>query len=121
MPTPTPVPVVALGVYRHVAAFLDPIFESTPYALTSILQLQERDQKYNYSPQNLAVVLRTLNPSPKAFIVGLAIEEEMWREAKQVWDEWVEEVGQTKGVVFKLREQDWRSEIMRTLDDRFRS
>lgn len=93
----SPIPVVALGVYRSVAASVDStIFaqHSPPrYQISAILDLTGSPPQYRYSAHNFAVVLRALQPRPRVFISGLAISEDIAKEAGDVWRTFVAEIG----------------------------
>ena len=80
------IPIVALGVYRDVAASMDPLFASTPFRMTAILDLKQEPTSVRYSPQNLRTVLFNLHPRPKVFITGAAISRAMTLESIAVWD-----------------------------------
>ena len=85
------IPIVALGVYRDVAAMMDPLFVSTPFRMTAILDLKQEPPSVRYSAQNLWTVLFNLHPRPKVFITGAAISHEMTAESITVWDSYVRE------------------------------
>lgn len=85
------IPIVALGVYRDVAATMDPLFASTPFSMTAILDLKQDPPSVRYSAQNLWTVLFNLHPRPKVFITGAAISHAMTAESITVWDSYVRE------------------------------
>jgi len=91
----SPIGIVALGVYREVAASMDTTIFATHspprYRTVAILDLMSKPEQYRYSAHNFAVVLRALVPRPRVFISGLAIQEEMAGEAVKVWAEFVDE------------------------------
>lgn len=84
-------PIVALGVYRHVAATMDPLFVRTPFRMTAIMDLMQEPKSVRYNPQNMAVVLFNLHPRPKIFITGAAISQKMTHESIAVWNTYVQE------------------------------
>lgn len=90
--------VVALGVYRHVAASMDTTFLNTPYRMTAILDLTGEPAAFRYNAHNLGVVLHALQPRPQVFITGAAISEAMTRESIEVWEAYVKITG-TKGTL----------------------
>ena len=73
-------PVVALGVYRHIAASTTTLFENTPFNLAAILDLTSEPEQFRYTAHNLGVVLHTLIPRPKVFVTGAMLTEEMTKE-----------------------------------------
>ena len=85
------IPIVALGVYRDVAAKTDPLFTNTPFRMTAILDLKQDPPAVRYSPQNLLAVLFNLHPRPKVFITGAAIPPDMAAESIAVWESYVSE------------------------------
>lgn len=96
------IPIVALGVYRHVAATIDPLFLSTPFRMAAILDLKSQPAAFQYSPLNLGTVLHTLHPSPKIFITGAAISAEMTRESVSVWEAYVKESGSERHLLINV-------------------
>lgn len=90
-PNPNIIPIVGLGVYREVAAKMDPLFAHTPFRMTAILDLKQDPPSVRYSPQNLLTVLYNLNPRPKVFITGAAISQSMTAESIAVWESYVRE------------------------------
>ena len=90
-PNPNIIPIVGLGVYREVAAKMDPLFAQTPFRMTAILDLKQDPPSVRYSPQNLLTVLYNLNPRPKVFITGAAISQSMTAESIAVWESHVRE------------------------------
>lgn len=84
-------PIVALGVYRHVAASMDPLFLGTPFRMTAIMDTMQEPSSVRYNPQNMAVVLFNLHPRPKVFITGAAISRQMTHESIHVWNTYVQE------------------------------
>lgn len=90
-PSTTMIPIVALGVYRDVAAKMDPLFTDTPFRMTAILDLKQDPLSVRYSPQNLLTVLYNLHPRPKVFITGAAISQSMTAESIAVWESYVRE------------------------------
>ncbi|MCJ1454647.1 hypothetical protein MMC28_005000 [Mycoblastus sanguinarius] len=93
------IPIVALGVYRHVATKIDPLFAPTPYRMVAILDLTSERTAFRYTPYNLGVVLHTLHPRPKVLITGAAITAEMTAESVEVWEDYVREMGEAEGLV----------------------
>jgi hypothetical protein len=79
--------VVALGVYRHVAAMMEKPFQHTPYRMGAIVDLKSSPEAFTYSPHNLGVVLYVLHPPPQVFIIGAAISESMAKESIAVWED----------------------------------
>lgn len=84
--------VVALGVYRHIAASMEPVFQDTQYRLTAIIDLKSEPKVFTYTAHNLGVLLHTLQPRPQVFITGLIIDEEMTKEAIVVWEQYLEDL-----------------------------
>ena len=84
-------PIVALGVYRHVAAGMDPLFTNTPFRMTAIMDLMQEPKSIRYNPHNMLAVLYNLHPRPKVFITGAAISQGMTHESIQVWNSYVKE------------------------------
>ena len=97
------IPIVALGVYRDVAASLDPILTTTPFRIAAILDLATSPAAFRYSPHNLGVILYGLNPSPKVFITGAAISEEMTGQSIAVWDLYVKQTRAQDTLVINVR------------------
>lgn len=83
------VPIVALGVYRHVALKMDAVFALTRYRMTAVLDLTSEPATTQYTPQNLRVVLHALNPKPKVFITGGSISQEMAASAIGVFEDYM--------------------------------
>lgn len=79
--------IVALGVYRHVAAMMETPFQNTSYRMAAIVDLKSSPEEFTYSAHNLAVVLYALHPPPQVFIVGAAISEIMANESIAVWED----------------------------------
>ena len=90
-PTTKIIPIVALGVYREVAAKMDPLFAHTPFRMTAILDLKQDPPSVRYSPENLLTVLYNLHPRPKVFITGAAISPSMTTKSIAVWEDYVRE------------------------------
>ena len=94
--------VVALGVYRHVAESMGPLFAETPFQTAAILDLKQEPESVRYSPHNMATILYSLHPRPKVFITGAAISQEMTDESIKVWDEYVERTKQVDTLVINV-------------------
>jgi len=97
-----PISVVALGVYRHVAASMDTTFQHTPYHMAAILDLKSKPKAFTYTPHNLGVVFHTLQPRPQVFITGAAISPAMTQESIEVWDEYVKNTATEKTLVINV-------------------
>jgi hypothetical protein len=69
--------IVALGVYRHVAATMDTVFQNTACLMATIADLKSKPEAFTYTARNLGVDLHNLHPPPQVFIVGAAISESM--------------------------------------------
>ena len=80
--------IVALGAYRHVAEGLTSIFQGHSWRLAAVLDLQ--DPQYRYNAHNLAVTLRNLVPRPQCLIIGLAIDNDVAKEAERVFRDYVQ-------------------------------
>jgi hypothetical protein len=93
--------VVALGVYRHVAASTD--FQGGPYRLAAILDLTSEPTAFTYNPHNLGVVLHTLHPRPQVFVTGAAITPGMTDESIEVWETFVKALGIENTLVINVR------------------
>lgn len=89
---PEMTPIVALDVYRNVAASMDPLFVDTPFRMTAILDLRQEPMSIRYNTRNLMTVLFNLHPRSKVFIIGAAISHSMTAESVAVWDSFVREV-----------------------------
>ncbi|KAL4944183.1 hypothetical protein BDV06DRAFT_210483 [Aspergillus oleicola] len=88
-----PIPVVFFGYKRFVAIkFMPPLFENTPYQMTSSIDTVSSREPFRYTPHNLGVVLETLHPRPRAFVVGIAIEPGLCEETRGVWESYVHDV-----------------------------
>lgn len=83
--------IVALGVYRDVAAHMDSLFVDPPFRISAILDLKQDPKSVRYSPQNLMTVLFNLHPRPKVFIIGAAIPGGMTAESITVRNDYVRE------------------------------
>lgn len=121
---PGMIPIVALGVYRNVAATLDPLFSDTPFRMTAILDLNQEPESVRYSPQNLMTVLFNLHPRPKVFITGAAISPHMTAESINVWDSYVRESKEKDTFMINLCDEpppdgDWMTHIMLSLVERY--
>lgn len=97
------IPVVALGVYRNVAAAMDGPFANTPFRMVAILDIMTKPTAIQYNPHNLATVLHNLHPRPKVFISGAAIDGEMTAESITVWDSYVRETKEKDTFVINVR------------------
>lgn len=87
------IPVVSVGYGRPIGVkFLPPLFEGTPYRAVSFLDLVSSREPFRYSAHNMGVVLETLHPRPKAFVVGIAIDPSYCEEMEKVWNSYVENV-----------------------------
>jgi hypothetical protein len=83
--------VVMVGVTRDTAlATGDTFFANTPYTVAAALDFTESPAPYQHSPTNLAVVLNTLNPRPRALITGTAVPDDLLPAIDQVWSEYVQ-------------------------------
>ncbi|KAL8972206.1 MAG: hypothetical protein Q9197_002896 [Variospora fuerteventurae] len=119
-------PIVALGVYRHVAASMDPLFVGTPFRMTAIMDTMQEPKSVRYSPHNMATVLFNLHPRPKVFITGAAISRQMTHESIHVWNAYVQETKEKNTFVINLCDDppphgDWASHIMRRLKEHYGS
>ena len=85
------VPIIAYGVFRDVAAGMDPLFKSTPFRMAAILDHATETKAFRYTHHNLGAVLFSLNPRPKVFITGLAISDDMTKQSIRVWEFYVRE------------------------------
>lgn len=94
--------VVALGVYRHVAATMDIVFQHTPYRMAAIVDLKSEPEAFTYSAHNFGVVLHNLNPPPQVYIVGAAIAESMANESIGVWEEYIKNRGTEDTLVINV-------------------
>jgi hypothetical protein len=103
--------VVALGVYRHVAATMDTVFQHTPYRMGAIVDLKSEPKAFTYSAHNFGVVLYNLNPPPQVYIVGAAIPKTIANESIGVWKEYTENRGTEDtlliNVSVRAAEGDW--------------
>lgn len=52
-----PIPAVIIGVHRNTAVDTAHVFKETTYELAAVLGLTESPPQYQYSKQNLGVVL----------------------------------------------------------------
>ena len=100
--------IVALGVYRHVAATIDATFQHTPYRMAAILDLMSEPQAFTYNPHNLGVVLHTLQPRPQVFITGAAITPAMTNESIDVWEKYVKGLGTEDTLVINVSVQAFK-------------
>lgn len=136
-------PIVALGVYRHVAASMDPLFVGTPFRMTAIMDTMQEPKSVRYSPHNMATVLFNLHPRPKVFITGAAISRQMTHESIHVWNAYVQETKEKNTFVINVSRPaatypslsltnsqlcddppphgDWASHIMRRLREHYGS
>ncbi|KAI4191318.1 MAG: hypothetical protein LQ348_003539 [Seirophora lacunosa] len=117
-------PIVALGVYRHVAASMDPLFLGTPFRMTAIMDTMQEPKSVRYNPQNMAVVLFNLHPRPKVFITGAAISRQMTHESIHVWNTYVQESKEKNTFVINLCDDppphgDWANHILRRLREHY--
>jgi hypothetical protein len=94
--------IIALGVYRHVAATMSTTFDGTPFYMAAILDLMSEPHAFNYNPHNLGVVLHTVEPRPQVFITGAAISEGMTTESIAVWNDYVEKLGVKNTLVINV-------------------
>ena len=97
------IPIVAYGVYRNVAASMDPLFTSTPFRMAAILDHATEPAAFRYTQHNLGVVLYSLNPRPKVFITGAAISDDMTKQSIRVWDFYVRETKAEDTLVINVR------------------
>ncbi|KAL2038679.1 hypothetical protein N7G274_008437 [Stereocaulon virgatum] len=118
------IPVVALGVFRNVAAAMDGPFAKTPFRMVAILDIMTKPTEIQYNPHNFATVLYNLHPRPKVFITGAAIDEAMTAESITVWESYVRETKETDTYVINLNRElmpggDWMTHIMKKLEARY--
>jgi hypothetical protein len=100
--------VVALGVYRHVAAAMEAPFQQTPYRIAAIVDLKSSPEAFTYSAHNLGVVLHTLHPPHQVFIVGLAISDSMGKECIGVWEDYIKNQGTKDTLLINVSVRGWR-------------
>ncbi|CZR63457.1 uncharacterized protein PAC_13354 [Phialocephala subalpina] len=79
-----------------------------------------------YTPHNLGVVLHTLVPRPQVFVTGAAISEAMTNESIAVWEGFIKATGSPETILINLQGEppvdgNWRAEIMRRLDAKYRN
>ena len=103
--------VVALGVYRHVAESMVPLFAKSPFQTAAILDLKQEPESVRYNPHNMATILYSLHPRPKIFITGAAISREMTVESISVWDEYVEMTKQEDTLVINVSVWGWAQTV----------
>ncbi|KAN0096090.1 hypothetical protein V8E51_014895 [Hyaloscypha variabilis] len=118
--------IVALGVYRHVAAKMEVPFEHTPYRMAAIVDLKSSPEAFTYSAHNLGVVLYALHPSPQVFIVGAAISQSMADESISVWKAYTTSAGTKDPLLINLQggppaDGNWMLEIMGKLDGKYKN
>lgn len=97
------IPVVALGVYRNVAAAMDGPFAKTPFRMVAILDIMTKPTAIQYNPHNFATVLHNLHPRPKVFITGAAIDSATTAESITVWESYIRETKMTDTYVINVR------------------
>ncbi len=79
-----------------------PLNCSKTYITHSLLQFDLRaPREHSYSAQNLRVVLQNLVPNAQVFTIGLQIHEATAREAKRVWEEYINECDVKNTLVWK--------------------
>ena len=88
----TAISVVGVGKYRQNAIDVSHLFNNTPFRFAAMLDTAS-PKPYNYTPDSLRLVLRSLHPRPRCFLAGEAIEENENEGAREVWDDFVEEKG----------------------------
>ncbi|KAJ6607584.1 putative methyltransferase-domain-containing protein [Mycena sp. CBHHK59/15] len=93
------IPVVGLGLYRHVAASMSTHSERTPYRMAAIVDLTSEPGTFNYTPHNLGVVLHTMDLHPKVFVSGTAISPEMMAESIHMFKEYVKNTGEEETLI----------------------
>jgi len=98
----TSISIVALGVYRHVAASLSAPFLNTPYRVAASLDLKSEPVEFTYTTHNLGVVLRALEPRPRVLITGLAITKEMTEEAIGQFESYVKSLDIQGAIVINV-------------------
>ena len=85
--------VVVIGVHRldalGAAAALDPLRPN--YRVVSCLDYTESPEPLRFSPHNLAVVLNSLHPRPKALVTGTAVSNATLKEIEPIWKRHVRE------------------------------
>ncbi|KAE9371154.1 hypothetical protein N431DRAFT_441182 [Stipitochalara longipes BDJ] len=121
-----PINVVALGVYRHVAATMEKPFQHTPYRMAAIVDLKSSPEAFTYSAHNLGAVLYTLHPPPQVFITGAAISQSMADESIGVWKEYIKNTGTKDTLLINLQGEppadgNWMLEIMGKLDGKYKN
>jgi len=104
--------IVALGVYRHVAAKMEVPFEHTPYRMAAIVDLKSSPEAFTYSAHNLGVVLYALHPPPQVFIVGAAISQSMADESISVWKAYTTNAGTKDPLLINVSFDDESIELV---------
>lgn len=94
--------IVALGVYRHVAASMETMFQGTPYHLAAIIDLKSQPEVFTYTAHNLGVLLHCLEPRPQVFITGLMISKDMTKEAADVWEKYLGDLKPKNPLLIKV-------------------
>ena len=90
--------VVALSVYRHVAAS-----KGGPYRVAAILDPMSEPPAFNYSPHNLGVVVHILHLRPQVFVTGAAIAPAMTNESIKTWKTYVKTLGIEDTFIINVR------------------
>ncbi|KAK5124080.1 hypothetical protein LTR85_002277 [Meristemomyces frigidus] len=127
------IPLVLIGVTRQVALSTSAILAGTPYYAVAALDKTESPPPYQFSSQNLGVVLHTLHPRPQGVVTGSAVSQEIMDAVQKAWEEYSTGVLEKEGVTGKwIKLSDWyaaenqppppglEKELMRRLDEAFK-
>lgn len=82
--------VVGVGKYRAIAQYASKVLDGTPFHMAAVMDAMSPDP-YNFKPERMGLVLRSLNPEPRCFLVGEGIPEEDNAAAVEVWKEFIKE------------------------------
>jgi hypothetical protein len=99
MSPPTPISILSLSQNRAIVRAIQEHIKPHGYNIGGILESDP------FSKSELALALRVLEPRPAAVVIGRAYSEEETADAREVFSEYLKEVGIEQGTVIKITSQ----------------
>ena len=97
--------VLSVNQDRNVMRTADTHIKPHGYTIGGIL---EWNSSQEFHLKHLAIALRVLEPRPQALLIGLGYSEAEHAFARKIFNEYMKEVGLTKGKVIKITEKDFK-------------
>lgn len=99
MSSPATISILSLSQNRAVVRTIQEHIKPHGYSIGGILESDP------FSKTELALALRVLEPRPVAVVVGRGYSEEETAETREVFSEYLKEVGLERGTVIKITSQ----------------